>query len=172
MTIKNLTEQEVSRLLELKGILCPPPYKPSQAEVQLAAIQFVFENYVYDIMSTLRDYHTYKETGDMGFWRDESRFLDRVNYALGLVKRYEESDDPNWWEGFVSKERLVDVVDGLAELHCGDCTAIPCTCSRCYAEGLFGIPYTATWSGKHEGSELFHEYMQLLEKADIKHGDF
>lgn len=41
----------------------------------------------------------------------------------------------------------------LAGEHCGDCICVPCACTKCYAENLFGIG-TITGLGKHAASKI------------------
>jgi hypothetical protein len=41
-------------------------------------------------------------------------------------------------------------VDALADVHCGDCTCVPMSCAKCYAEEMLGF-FTTDGLGKHEG---------------------
>lgn len=49
--------------------------------------------------------------------------------------------------------RLALFETGLASTHCGDCTCIPSSCMKCYAEHLLGVD-TIAGLGKHEGSKI------------------
>jgi hypothetical protein len=48
---------------------------------------------------------------------------------------------------------LGDAVAALAGAHCGDCTCVPCGCSKCFAEGAIGID-TLAGLGKHEAHAI------------------
>ena len=61
------------------------------------------------------------------------------------------------------------VKSSLAEMHGGDCTAIACSCIRCWAEGQYLIPYTATWN-KHEGHSLYYQYQAGRKEREPDNG--
>lgn len=48
-------------------------------------------------------------------------------------------------------------IEDLRSTHGGDCTCVPCSCSKCYAEGILGID-TIHGLGKHEGSNIFRAF--------------
>jgi hypothetical protein len=48
-------------------------------------------------------------------------------------------------------EQFNEYVNDLAGEHCGDCTCVACSCSKCRAEDLVGVN-TTKGLGKHEGS--------------------
>ena len=50
-------------------------------------------------------------------------------------------------------EILQQCLKDLQQPHCGDCTCVPCSCGKCYAEELLGIS-TIEGLGKHEGHKL------------------
>lgn len=51
-------------------------------------------------------------------------------------------------------ERLLECYVGdLLGSHIGDCTCVPCSCTKCYAEGLLGV-YTITGLGKHQAYQI------------------
>ena len=50
-------------------------------------------------------------------------------------------------------DRAVDLFQDLLGEHCGDCTCVPASCPKCYAEGLLGID-TIAGLGKHGGSKI------------------
>jgi len=62
----------------------------------------------------------------------------------------------------------------LAELmgsHCGDCTAVPCSCTKCHAEDMLGIN-TTKGLRKHEGyniAKLFSENSEKTLDEAIEH---
>lgn len=48
-----------------------------------------------------------------------------------------------------------DSMEALTESHYGDCTCVPCSCSKCRAEAYAGVD-TTRGLGKHEGCKI-HE---------------
>jgi hypothetical protein len=50
-------------------------------------------------------------------------------------------------------ERLASFLEDLVDRHVGDCTCVPCSCTKCYAENLLGIN-TLEGLGKHEASKI------------------
>lgn len=51
------------------------------------------------------------------------------------------------------REEVVFFTEALLEPHCGDCTCVPCSCLKCYAEQLFGIN-TIKGLRKHEATKI------------------
>lgn len=76
------------------------------------------------------------------------------------------------WEGLFGEERDEEL-DRRAKIfeqeflseHCGDCTCVPASCSKCYAlELIDGFKLDPTWKiGKHTGYILSH----LFRKEEI-----
>lgn len=50
-------------------------------------------------------------------------------------------------------EQLASYLEDLAGEHSGDCTCVPCSCTKCYAENILGID-TIKGLGKHEASKI------------------
>lgn len=80
---------------------------------------------------------------------------DTINEALrGINPDYWMSEDNE-------KSKLDERVDELFELfmadlsggHAGDCICVPCSCSKCMAEGFLGID-TISGLGKHEAHTI------------------
>lgn len=91
---------------------------------------------------------------DAHFYLTENKYIDRAK----------EDVDPKYYmeEKRGEKTKLDDRVDELfkyfiADLehnpHCGDCTCVAMSCSKCQAESLLGID-TIAGLGKHEGSKI------------------
>lgn len=53
----------------------------------------------------------------------------------------------------VESEEIQDYISYIDDQHGGDCTCFPCTCMRCYIEGMLGID-TLRGLGKHEASTV------------------
>lgn len=88
---------------------------------------------------------------------------DRLSTAVwesGIVEAayslYFNKDDPTKLERNMEKlalavEDQIDIdylVEDLKHKHMGDCTCVPCSCMKCYAEDKLGIS-TIRWFSKH-----------------------
>ena len=69
--------------------------------------------------------------------------VDAALKALDLTRLTDEKLD----------QLLAEYVSELASEHCGDCTCVACSCSKCRAEELVGTN-TTEGLGKHEGSYI------------------
>lgn len=49
--------------------------------------------------------------------------------------------------------------------HCGDCTCVPCSCSKCRAEDILGID-TIAGLGKHEGHKIWSVFWRGHNQPD------
>lgn len=49
-------------------------------------------------------------------------------------------------------------IDDLGSFHAGDCTCIPCSCAKCYAESILGVD-TIPGLGKHEASKIWNYFV-------------
>lgn len=85
-----------------------------------------------------------------------------AEYSLNGVHRPASASEAlNDLELVLNEDKLKQRVDRdlethLAELggvHTGDCTCVPCSCSKCHAEGLLGIS-TIEGLGKHPGHTI------------------
>jgi hypothetical protein len=92
--------------------------------------------------------------------------LDGILDAAVLINMDKTMDPPKnavkWVDGFDytsedgQAERRVEELAAQCEhwlsteVHCGDCTCVPCGCIKCYAEGFLGIS-TIEGLGKHQG---------------------
>lgn len=157
-----------------QDILCPPAFEPTEDQITIAHIKCVFEDYIYGVVHSLEHYMKMKE-GNPVAWLSEDKITefakrDLENWHESLHK-WSDGDDgkpkTEWWESFMSREDFInDYVSGLNSMHSGDCTAFPCTCQRCYAENLFGIPNTATWGSKSTGARLYREWAESISSKD------
>ena len=90
-------------------------------------------------------------------------------FWLGLFPSHDRSDEGNEdkevWEAFMSYENFKETWGRkyLAEHHCGDCTAVACSCMRCHAEARYKQD-TVTWNGKSEGWKLLNQYNDEIKK--------
>jgi hypothetical protein len=55
------------------------------------------------------------------------------------------------------EKRLALAVEELSLSHCGDCVCIPCSCFKCWAEGLLGID-TLEGLCKYPAGDLFSAF--------------
>ncbi len=94
---------------------------------------------------------------------------DGKNKEYFDLKRARSNLDPNYiypdWNDNSKKDQKSELdkrVDQLFEYyiddlehnsHCGDCTCVPCSCSKCHAENLLGID-TRKGLGKHEAYKI------------------
>ena len=78
---------------------------------------------------------------------DKLLLLERLK-AEHLEDYGEDQADDKWLE-----ERAADYTQELLGKHVGDCTCVPCSCSKCYAEMLLGID-TTKGLGKHSAYKI------------------
>ncbi len=124
---------------------------------------------------------------------DRDRELMRAKIELdtlwGYVHHAKFRADPKW-KKYDEKEaikqlvaidhnRVDERVDEMMEfyeadlhgVHVGDCTCVPMSCSKCYAEYILGVD-TIAGLGKHEGAKLsgyfdnYYEIDDVLEALD------
>lgn len=139
--------------------LNPPVYQPSKDEIALAKARYVMEEKVWDIVYCLEQYIDILEGKEAQYPYTKESITKEAKDSLEL---WNTALDKNIdiWDALVSPEWFKSAyIDTLSEGHGGDCTALPGSCMRCHAEGMFKIPYTANWS-KHEGYRLLQEYNQ------------
>lgn len=70
-----------------------------------------------------------------------------INYLLDEAKR----GDKTFSEQL--DESVASYVQGLLDAHCGDCTCVACSCSKCHAENLLGVD-TIKELGKHPATKI------------------
>lgn len=73
---------------------------------------------------------------------------EAVTYALQHL-------DTSWSEEDATHldDRLQHFIEELAGIHAGDCTCVPCSCTKCYVEELVGVD-TIPKLGKHMAHKI------------------
>lgn len=156
----------------------PYYYNPSDIEIENARSYHFFENCFYSIFTDITDYvdllhieNNHEKANSI----DEKHKQHLLKYKDKIIKGYEYqitsfnkalSDNEHeitFLDYYVSKEWFNDIVSGLRSYHVGDCTAVACTCDRCFAESCFRIPYTANKS-KHESHQLLTEFLESIKE--------
>jgi hypothetical protein len=159
--------------------LCPPAYTPTESEIKLAKAKYVMENRMWETIHYLTMYYNMSKGEELHF--PYTKEIVEQN-AKQTIEQWNKSmakwdDNMEIWDALIDPEWFKTVyIDGLSDIHSGDCTAFACSCMRCHAEEMFGVPGTANW-GKHEGWKLWNEYSadvdrQKKEKEDqVKKGE-
>lgn len=149
---------------EYEDKIIPPAYIPSKEEIALAAARYAMENDVWETIYYARmQIDTLNGKEPIFPYTKESI---QKSYERA-IKNWDESlekwtDDNEMWECLVDMEWFEKIyVASLSDMHSGDCTAFPASCSRCHAEEIFKIPYTAKW-GKSEGYKIYHQYIKKV----------
>ncbi|AVH85021.1 hypothetical protein RsoM2USA_92 [Ralstonia phage RsoM2USA] len=170
--ITKMTEEELKRLEELEAKICPKNPNITEDQHKLAHARYVFEYVIEDHLFLIIEY--LKRIDDPENLKKNQYFsswdLEKIKeYAMGNAKNLEEymnaqKDDQEPWECYDPNNHIQYFRESILNgYHCGDCTAVACSCETCHAEHLYKIPYTANWS-KHEGSRLLGEYQALKKK--------
>ena len=142
----------------------PPPYKPSESEHRIAYLKWCLDRIVNDSLLgvDLARKGKLPVTNDAG-----ERELSRL---LKTLFEHEDADDRDSWEHLYDFEKFKkDHEEALADIHCGDCTAVARTCCRCLAEDLYEIQNTVSWKGKIEGWALLNEWREAKKPKGEKH---
>jgi hypothetical protein len=151
----------MDELERLKSILQPPAYKPTEQEHMIAYQKHTLNYIFHDVLLGI---HMCREGEWLAHtdkkWREE-KIEQRLAMLDDIFKRWEDNGNKDIWEAEWDYEEFKkNWTEYLAEEHCGDCVQICCTCPRCSAEDLYGIPNTVTW--KHnDGADMYHRYGQL-----------
>lgn len=143
-----------------EDILNPTGYIPTSHEIALAKSNHVMKNYIYGMLENFSTFYEIKNSNKI-----------HSDEKLVIIEKRLDSDYKKWnrvktnWKNgnlfdqFISDEDFNHYfVKALSSMHLGDCTSFPMTCDRCYAESLFKIPYSATFSQK-EGAVLLDEFL-------------
>jgi hypothetical protein len=68
-----------------------------------------------------------------------------------------------------SVDELFDIcIAELKEIHIGDCTCVPCSCTKCYAEDLLGIN-TIPYLKQHPASMIESAFSEFESIDDVIH---
>jgi hypothetical protein len=144
-------------------LLHPPAYVPSENEIQLAKARYAMENNIWEMIHSLIQYHQMNNGKEPSFPYTKESVEKSATQAIERWDKAMNKWDEDIIDAFVDDEWFRKVyVSGLSDIHSGDCTGFACSCSRCHAEEIFGIPNTVTW-GKSEGHRMHNEYF-----ADFK----
>lgn len=170
----------------VKDIVCPPAYQPTEQEHRIAYLEHVLETISYDYLLGIKMYKEDLEEYKKGLGEKRKSYragkpietaedLEKViqDEINSFLKHYfgswndEGNGEKEAWEVFMDYDEFKRTWGGeyLAEHHCGDCTAVPCPCTRCHAEAKYKQD-SVTWNGKHEGSRLLSEYNALMRKEE------
>lgn len=150
----NFTDEKINNLTkkEIIEILSPSPYEPSETEILLNNYRYAFTESIWDIFWDLPcEENDFNQDRAIRFYSNVESLLEHRHKKEAILDKL---IGQKWF--------VIAFVQGLSEMHGGDCTAIACSCMRCHSEEMFNIPATAIWSGKHQGSKLFSK--MLLEK--------
>jgi hypothetical protein len=77
--------------------------------------------------------------------KNDNSWLDRLDF------------DPNKIDEWID-ERAAKCEQWLQEEHCGDCTCVPMSCLKCYAEEMLGFSVRAGL-GKYEGHAIERAFL-------------
>lgn len=95
----------------------------------------------------------------------------KINWAANPLRTVVELNDGDRWalreamqEDLVSEsddawmnQFHADLETALSETHVGDCTCVPCSCTKCHAEHYLGID-TMPGLGKHLAYKVDHAF--------------
>lgn len=148
----------------IKEIICPPPYAPTEKEHQLAYYKYMMDRVIYDELYGIQlDREGFPEKigkPSVDYVKELDNLLDKLfvnDRDKEPLEKLHPYDKFKEWQ-----------LESLSDMHCGDCVAVPSSCMRCHAEDLYDIPDTATWRNKHEGWKLFNQYCDLIKKEKGK----
>lgn len=166
-------EEREKRIEELEAILKPPAYQPTEQEHQIAWLKYCLDKTMWVLMGIwmIRDPEMAEYNKEMVTRKDiGERFT--LEFQLknidAIIKKWEEVGKENknadYYEANWPYEEFKKTYTAwLNEEHFGDCVYVPCTCCRCLAEDLYGIP--STLSRCDESSKLFHELDNLRKEG-------
>lgn len=145
-------------------ILNPPAYEPSESDIKLAKARYAMENNIWEMMHSLIQYYELSKGKEPSFPYTKETVEKEAERSIERWNKYMNKWDDDIIEAFIDDEWFRKVyVSGLSDIHSGDCTAFACSCSRCHAEELFGVPSTVKW-GKSEGHRLWKEFSEDIDR--------
>lgn len=138
--------------------LSPPAHQPTEAEIKLAKARYAMEYPIWEMMDKLTMYYEMTKGKEPSFPYTNEGIEKDAKEAMEEWNKGMDKWEGDMWDAFIDHDWFKKAyIDGLSDMHCGDCTAIACSCMRCHSEQMFGIPNTANW-GKNEGWRLWNEY--------------
>lgn len=141
-------------------VLKPIGYIPTQQEIALAKANHIMKNYIYGMLenfSKFYEQHTVEE-------KIATEKFSKIEKRIQSDYKKWKTVKANWKEGNLFDQVISDeefnkyFVNALSSMHLGDCTSFPMTCDRCYAESLFKLPYSATFT-QQQGAVLLDEFL-------------
>jgi hypothetical protein len=122
----------------------PPAYVPTEQEHKIAYLSWALDDVYYNDLLRINMYRTGKLTNSSA---EEPTKVEAVLVSFDeLFDKWRKSGNKEVWELFWPYEEFkTHHTEALADEHCGDCTCVPCPCSRCSAETLYNVPSTVTW---------------------------
>lgn len=99
---------------------------------------------------------------DAYFYLTEEKYKDEARVLSALDPSYyteEEDGVKTKLDERVDKLYACFIEDLEEGYHVGDCTCVPCSCSKCHAESMVGVD-TIALLGKHEAHVLWEEFME------------
>ena len=149
-----MTDDEFNKV---SALIHPAAPKTTEQQDREAAVRYYFEEYIggylyalsmaVPLLAKLED----QIRGDEALMKDYA-YIQRVGASSEALMEVEDIVAH-------AVEKVGDRVrNGLATAHAGDCTAVPSGCYRCWAEGMYQLPYTANWT-KHEGWALYNRFV-------------
>lgn len=130
--------------------------QPTELEIEQMRYKILYED-MMDMLFTVH-YELGRENPDM----------DRIKSTVHPDYYLNEEDGKTKQEEHV-QELLEYYIQELQGTHDGDCTCVPCSCSKCYAEGLLNID-TIKGLGKNEAHKVkaaFSRYNPETKQHDL-----
>lgn len=150
---------------QARSILQPPAPNVDAKDDKLAKARFAYDCFIsdamYDAMIALKYYTGQIDQEDQLYHdKPEEFFRKQAQYFLDAYAAVEKREGDEFWDAWIPNDHFENYVKpALGEIHAGDCTAIPATCNRCYAEEKYRLPPTANWYDKSLGYKLWNFIM-------------
>lgn len=146
-----------TKLAEAEARINPPLPELDAKDHEIAKWRFIADK----ILESMFSVHYYLHLCDDGPRMDKAKTLLEGFFQRG------KPDHPGEWgefEAIAEEFRWNELKEMLRQYHCGDCTAVACTCDRCYVERYYGF---ATYPpSKSVGSKWLHEYLRLSKEEE------
>jgi hypothetical protein len=145
-------------------ILNPPAYEPSESEIKLAKARYAMENNIWEMIHFLIQHYELTKGKEPSYPYTKEMVEKEAERSIERWNKYMNRWNDDIIEAFVDNDWFKTVyIYGLSDIHSGDCTGFPSSCSRCHAEELFGITSTVKW-GKAEGQRLWKEFSDDVDR--------
>lgn len=80
--------------------------------------------------------------------------LERARQAVDPEKYIQEDNQEKVYVDKRVDSIFETCIEELAGIHSGDCTCVPCSCMKCFAENILGIDTLKPFPGKHELAKI------------------